>query len=105
MLGGGNRKRTRGPMVSSRAALLAVASLFLCAAPAWVNCGHGHGHAKRRSGGLLSRMRRTTSQQILAEKTMVINDAVSSAMSAAKGATKNVGNVEETAATIPLRKK
>ena len=92
-------------MASSRAALLAVAALFLCAAPAWVSCGHGHGHAKRRSGELLSRMRRTTSQQILAEKTMVINDAVSSAMSAAKGTMKNVGNVEETAATIPLRKK
>ena len=41
---------------------LAVAAALALAAPAW-GSGHGHGH-KRRTGALLNRMRRTTSQQV-----------------------------------------
>jgi hypothetical protein len=67
-----------------RSTALAIAAICLaCAAPAW-GSGHGHGH-KRRSGGLLGRLRRTSSQQTLAteaKENARINSAVGAVLSA-----------------------
>ena len=74
----------------SRGTALAIVALFLaCADPAW-GSGHGHGH-KRRSGGLLGRLRRTSSQQTLASEAKE-NARIDSAVGAVLNAVSQKGS-------------
>jgi hypothetical protein len=62
-----------------------LAALVALAAPVW-GSGHGHAH-KRRTGGLLNRLRRTTFQQNTAAKgvrDLEVQRALGAALSANK---------------------
>ena len=87
----------------ARGAALAVAAILAFAAPVW-GSGHGHGH-KRRSGGLLGRLRRTSSQQVLgseAKESQRINSAVGAVLSAVKAQEKSA---DTGSMAPPIRKK